>query len=690
MLKTDFSAGHLPPHLADLSLAITENAPLPMATVEGSTHILRYANGAFCRMMAQPLDALTGRRFGELFPDKDECATLIERVYLSGKPKSYTERDRTQPHPIFWSYTIWPMMENEGLVGVMIQVTETEKAHGEVTAMNEALMLNSIRQHELAEAADELNIQLRSEIEERIRVEIALRESEARFRALFNLAPMGVLVCGGNGLIQHYNHRAVEIWGREPECGSDCYSGMVKLFQPDGQEILEHQSPITEVLKTGISLRNLEIHIERPDGKRVPTLVSFAALKNAEDEVTGAIVSFIDISEQKAIAAIREELLVTERNARMLGEVGARQKDEFLATLSHELRTPLNAILLWAQILKKKVSPNLTDLEKGLLAIERSAQSQAELIEDLLDTSRIVSGQLRLDMKILDLAEVIDSAVATIRPAAEAKRIQFNIENAECIGQAYGDEARLRQVFVNLCSNAVKFTPLDGSVTIKAGCDEGFCCISVQDSGIGIDPEFLPVVFERFRQADGTTTRRQGGLGLGLSICKDLVELHGGKIEATSAGDGTGATFTVRLPVANPDDTQVTLDLQPAEEIIDFSTLTILVVDDDPVACELLQMLLEDKSAKVKIAYSADDGIATLKQFPVDVIISDIGMPQKDGYEFLKEVRASGGSSSDAHAIAVTAFAHAEDRARALEAGYNAHVPKPVNTATLFAAIQRR
>jgi PAS domain S-box-containing protein len=398
----------------------------------------------------------------------------------------------------------------------------------------------------------------------------------------------------------------------------------------------------------------------------------------------------------------RKVLLESERVARTEAERTSQMKDEFLATLSHELRTPLSAILGWAQVLRRG-SRDQADLERGLSTIERNARAQAQLIEDLLDMSRITSGKVLLDMQTLPPSTFIDAAIETVRPAADAKNIRIDKHYAPSPGLVAGDPARLQQVIWNLLSNAIKFTPRDGLVEVGLAHRAGHVEITIRDNGIGIRPEFITHVFERFRQADASTTRRHGGLGLGLSIVKHMIEQHGGTVRADSAGEGCGALFTVALPVATAQAPTTRrgngratgqragaapAQAPPALALRDLSGVSVLVVDDDRDARELIARILSDCQARVALAANAREALALLQSGPPDLLISDLGMPDMDGFELLSRVRAVGREhGGDVPAIALTAFARSEDRLRALEAGFSAHISKPVEPGELIAAV---
>jgi PAS domain S-box-containing protein len=391
--------------------------------------------------------------------------------------------------------------------------------------------------------------------------------------------------------------------------------------------------------------------------------------------------------------------LEAEQAARGEAERASRMKDEFLATLSHELRTPLNAILGWTRIIHLK--PDLpTDLLQGVDVIERNARAQATIIQDLLDMSAIVSGKVRLNMQPLDVETVAQAALDTVAPAAQAKQIQL-----ACLVQTPGDTlvsgdgSRLQQVLWNLLSNAVKFTPREGRVEVMVRRAGSNVDVHVSDTGAGIAPDFLPHVFDRFRQADASTTRRFGGLGLGLSIVKQIVELHGGTVRAASPGVNRGATFTVSLPVAVLR-AEAEPEAQPAQptaphraqgaapDHAEVEGVRVLVVDDDLDAREMVRRLLEERRASVRTAGSADEAMRLLLEQRFDVLISDIGMPGEDGHALMQRVRALGpAAGGDVPALALTAYARPEDRAHALRSGFQLHAAKPIEPATLFTLV---
>ena len=403
----------------------------------------------------------------------------------------------------------------------------------------------------------------------------------------------------------------------------------------------------------------------------------------------------IDISRQKRLEEEREALLAGERQARLDAERASRMKDEFLATLSHELRTPLSAILGWTHLLARPGAAAV-DVAKAAATIERNARAQARLIEELLDVSRITSGSLRLDIQPVSIAAVFETVVSSLRPAADARSIALR-QMPDDVGDVLADAARLQQIVWNLLSNAIKFTPAGGHVTLAARRTASEVVLTVSDDGVGVAPEFLPHVFERFRQAESSEARSHGGLGLGLAIVRQLAELHGGTAEAASDGIGHGATFTIRLPSHPTVVAEVTAPAVapavapasvPATLDADLSGMRILVVDDEADGREMLTRMLESWGAQVRAAGSADEAIAALHDDRPDLLISDIGMPRVDGYELMRRIRSMAAPDRrDLPAIALTAFARSEDAVKAQQAGYGVHLPKPVEPSRLFSTI---
>jgi len=396
----------------------------------------------------------------------------------------------------------------------------------------------------------------------------------------------------------------------------------------------------------------------------------------------------------KAAAAEREQILESERAARSEAERLGHMKDEFLATLSHELRTPLNAIQGWATLLRQ---PGVTgeDAERGLETIERNVRAQGQIINDLLDMSRIISGKLHLEVQPVQLHEIICAAIDTVRQSAVGKRIRILPMLDSSISLVRGDPNRLQQVLWNLLTNAVKFTPPGGRIQVVLERVNSHAEITVEDSGIGIRPEFLPYVFDRFRQADPGTTRRFGGLGLGLSIVKTLVEMHGGSVRVKSPGENLGSTFVVALPISYLQEEtqrlkQPTFSTQSLDaiELPRLDNVAVLIVDDEPDGRALIARILEGRGAKTTCSSNAEEALACLQRERFDIVLSDIGMPGVDGYELIRLIRAlESDRRAPTPAIAITAYARSEDRQRSLLAGYQMHLAKPIEARELVAAI---
>jgi signal transduction histidine kinase/CheY-like chemotaxis protein len=437
--------------------------------------------------------------------------------------------------------------------------------------------------------------------------------------------------------------------------------------------------------------------VERPT--RVITLVSAArsALRARRRQYQVREHLFEEQRAREERSRLLEEAVAARSQAeaaRAQSEAANRAKDVFLATLSHELRTPLTAVLGWARMLRSLKLDEET-AQHGIQVIERNAEAQNQLIQDLLDVSRIITGKLRLDVRPVTLTPIIEAAVESVQQAAEAKAIELGIEIGTTSALVNGDPDRLQQVVWNLLANAIKFTPRGGRVRVRLERDHSDVSVSVIDTGQGIAPDFLPHVFERFRQADGSTTRTHGGLGLGLAVVRHLVEQHGGTVSVTSEGEGRGSTFSVNLPLAatarqsNQQDgaaNQPQDDMPPTAAVLD--KVRVMIVDDQADARELIAMVLAQAGAEVVAAGSVADALRSLKGTRPDVLLSDIGMPDEDGFTLVNRLRSlSPEEGGRIPVIALTAYATEDDRQRALAAGFENHVSKPVNPAELISAV---
>ncbi len=536
--------------------------------------------------------------------------------------------------------------------------------------------------------------QARSEREQLLK---ALEQEQVRLRAVLDNIPVAVVLAEApSGKIVMANKQTEEIF-RHPVIYSADYNSYSEWesYNANGRRTLSHEYPLAKVLTTGEAYGN-EYHYQRGDGTRAWLRIIGAPIKDRDGKLIAAVVAITDIDAEKQEQERREQLLETERTARAEAERVGRMKDEFLATLSHELRTPLNAILGWSQILRKG-NVNQTRMLQGLDTIGRNVRAQSQLIEDLLDMNSIISGKIRLNVQRVDMKSVIEAALETVSLSAEAKGVQLQMVFDPLVGLVSGDPARLQQIIWNLLSNAIKFTPKGGRVQIVLERVHSRVEVSVIDTGLGIKPEFLPHVFERFSQADGSITRKYGGLGLGLSIVRGLTELHGGTVRVKSDGEGMGATFTVSFPIAaiqleiakqNTDlNTTTNSDDFDNSEQLALSGIKILVVDDEPDARDLIQCVLEDAQANVMVASSAQEALELVTQEAPDILISDIGMPHEDGYELIRKIRILSETVRRIPAVALTAYARAEDRKRALLAGYQMHIVKPIEPSELIAVV---
>jgi two-component system CheB/CheR fusion protein len=436
----------------------------------------------------------------------------------------------------------------------------------------------------------------------------------------------------------------------------------------------------------------IEVEHEFPAIGRRTVLLDARRLSRQGNLGQMTLLSIHDITERKRAERLRERSLANEHEARKQADKANRVKDEFLATVSHELRTPLNAIFGWVHILKQG-SLDKDTTARGLEIIARNAMAQNQLISDLLDVSRIISGQLRCEMGAVDLMPVIEAALDTVRPAADAKAVELTITLDPAAGMVSGDATRLQQIVSNLLTNAVKFTSRNGHVDVQMKRQDTRVFIIVTDTGEGISPEFLPHIFDRFRQAEGTASRQHGGLGLGLAIVRHLVELHGGTVCASSEGVGKGSTFTVAFPliaVHRSEDLGMRIADATSEQSAILRGVRVLVVDDERDARELLTIALTQGGAEVRTSTTAREALEVLDQWKPHVLVSDIGMPTEDGYEMIRKVRAlepeHGGATP---AIALTGYASEQDAARARAAGYQLHIPKPVSPDELMANVAR-
>jgi hypothetical protein len=515
--------------------------------------------------------------------------------------------------------------------------------------------------------------------------EIDLRESESRFRAIFEQAPNGVALLTDDLVFVVVNPAMSKMLGSDSD--SICRRSIQEFVTAETKARL---ADVHREIKDARSWRGI-MALESVDGNTITT--EWNVSTHASPGLWLAIVD--DITERIKYESERERLLLSEQNARVDAERATRYKDDFIATMSHELRTPLNAILGWSQVMKlSNLGPS--EMQDAIETIERNARMQADMIADLLDVSRITSGQIRLELRQVVPADVIDAAVAAVLPTANDKTIRIDKLVDRSTPPIFVDAARLQQIVWNLLVNAIKFTPEGGAIEVSLEQVHSAVEIRVHDNGIGLSPTLLPQVFDRFRQGDASTTRQHAGLGLGLAIVKQLVEMHGGTVLAESPGEGLGTTFTVRLPINGTKLSPLTLSktyVQPVRppltepEFVDLSGIRVLIVEDDEDSRTLLARIVGDCGGVVRAASSVVEALEGIDAFQPDILVSDLGMPRQDGFELIQSVRDRGYSLKRLPAIALSAFADSKSRQRALLAGFQGNLAKPIESREIAAAI---
>lgn len=536
----------------------------------------------------------------------------------------------------------------------------------ELREVNDALLTSSIRQHELAETAETAGA--------------AARESEQRYRALFDLGPVAVYACDAAGGITDFNRRAVELWGRTPEPGDtdERFCGSLSLFRPDGSFMPHAQCPMAEVVSGKIpAVHDAEVIIERPEGSRVTVIVNILPLKNERNEVTGAINCFYDITDRKRVETALDM-------AREEAETANRSKDRFLAVLSHELRTPLTPVVL--TIAAMELDTDLPfKLREDVAMIRRNVELEAKLIDDLLDLSRVSSGKLLLHMQPTGVHAVLRHVIESSARDTSGKRLNVSLDLQAGHDEVNADPARLQQVFWNVLRNAIKFTPEGGSISVRSENDRhDNLRLKVSDTGTGIPPDVVPKVFDAFEQGDIKTTRHFGGLGLGLAICKAVVEMHGGSIRAESEGAGKGATFTIELPTIEVREAPIERPLTVHDAEVGAPS-RLLLVEDHPDTVRALSRLLGRSGFQVKSANSIASALQLAASEPFDILVSDIGLPDGTGYELMERIRERFGIKG----IALSGYGMEDDIRRSREAGFAEHVVKPVDLARLESVVRQ-
>jgi PAS domain S-box-containing protein len=633
--------------------AFMENSPGSLFIKDGEGRY-QVVNHAFLISAGKTADEVIGKTDAELFsPELARVFTEEDReVRASGEPRHFEDTFVYAGRTYTFLSQKFPL-PNGGIGSVGTDITERKRAEEQLTTANYRFRLAE-------EAAKGFNYEWNLETG-------VVTRSESITRVL----------------------------GYPPQELGPTWQAWSDLIHPDDARIASEQEAIGLVRSHGDTVLSSEYRIRHRDGHYVWVLERALTIRDERGDVRRVVGQTVDITERKAFEAERERVYAQERAARAQAEEASRLKDEFLATVSHELRTPLTAFLGYAQLLQARRRDEAY-VARTVEKMVRSAKAQAQLIDDLLDISRIVSGKLRLDPAPVDLPGVIRAALDTVRPAAEAKALAVHVELDLGPGDVIGDPNRLQQVVWNLLANAVKFTPPGGALAITAERDAHGALLTVTDTGQGIDPEFLPYVFDRFRQADGTTNRAHGGLGIGLAIVRHLVELHGGRVEAESRGEGQGATFRVRLPLAPDVDPNEAAGPSRLDGRMDepcppeLAGLRVLVVDDQPELLEVIADMLTLCDADVRLCGSAREALEVVRSWQPEVLVSDIAMPAEDGYWLIEQVRALPPERGGAvPAAALTAYVRVEDRLRVLAAGFDLYVPKPVEPAELRGAVAK-
>jgi PAS domain S-box-containing protein len=627
------------------------------ALLVGGSGTVVYSNAAFAEMVDTNLEQVIGRPLADFVAHRQEhqLSALLEGAETRPTAdEMWLRGPRGNERPVFLSATKNSPEEGPG-VSVIVTDLTAQKRNEEIVA------------------------------------------SERLANAILEQSAEPIIVCDVEGVVIRASGGARKLAG-----GRVLGRRFFEAFPLRARDDEEH--PVVSALR-GNTTAGRELTLSPPGRAPLSFLCTAAPLLDDATRTLGCVVALVDISDRKRIESARGMLLDAERSARASAELArgeaeasSRAKDEFLATVSHELRTPLNAMLGWSQLLTNN---SLSDekLAHALEVIQRNVLAQSRLVEDLLDVSRIISGQMRLEVHPVEAVRVVGAAIESAKPAIEAKHIELEASLDPNAGQVLGDANRVQQVIWNLLSNATKFTAQRGKIRVGVARVDSAVEIVVSDTGQGIAPEFLPFVFERFRQADGSFARRHGGLGLGLSIARHLVELHGGTITVDSAGLGRGSTFVVRLPFVGTRTTPLPLiggtpsaEFQPPSALLvpELRGIRVLVVDDDDDARDLVVSILEKCDAIALSASSAEQALSIIVQERPDVLVSDIGMPGMDGYDLVRAVRALPDERAQrVPAVAVTAYARSEDQRRALAEGFQLHLAKPIEPAAFARAVAR-
>jgi len=657
---------------------------------------------------------------------ENEKIILLDSTGLIVKPDASTVSERAniyrdlQPFKKAlsgeeWSGEFKDPIDGEDSIGVFVPITlnNGSKTWVVVSSQRKAVAFAPVRRNQIHLAVTTLLLfmataigsvaiiksnrridRLNDELDKNVKdLELRVSARTEELITIINASPNFIFYKDRHDNIVRINEPAAKSIGKTPK---EVEGRPSKEFYPD--EADEYRIADLQVMSSGKPLLNIVEMYTIGTGEKRWVRTDKIPYRDEFGNIIGVIVFALDITDMKRHEEELKLLAVREHKARLEAERLGLIKDEFLITLSHELRTPLVPILGWLELIETSSMSN-EDLKSALAIIERNARAELALVEELLDSSRVISGKLLIDLVPLNILDLVASSVESSRLAAEAKKIDLKIEAVGNPGVVSGDPKRLSQVFWNLLSNSIKFTPPNGKITVRVSSADTHAIIEVIDNGVGIDPKFLPYIFDRFHQADSSTTRRFGGLGLGLALARHLVGAHSGTLEADSAGKGLGSKFTVKIPLHVLNESEV-VPSHPKNGEPNFkreapapdkmlAELRILVVDDNADDRLLMHSFLSNQGASVVTAASAQEGLDLIKSCQLDLLLSDIGMPGEDGYSFIRKVRHMTTPTHSIPAIALTAYGHPEDKLKASDAGYNMHLTKPINALKLAQSIRQ-
>lgn len=661
--------------------AVMQNAPLPMAQVEGPEHLVWSINPAFCTLLGKSEEQLIGKSFENLFPQSPRSVALLDRVLRTGKGEAhvFVEGDAANTH--YGAFTCWPINAGPArLSGLMIQVTETDAFRKMSSAINEALLISSVQQHQLTDVSDRLNVQLVKEIAEREKAERDVRAIDARLRLALESAELGTWSLDPATGMFRVDERYQAIFGiAVSELALE--QGMDTIHPEDRSRV---SMAVQDAMRLGVNTSiETEYRVAHTDGS-THWVLSKGRLQFANEGSTPVLTGFAgtvaDITERKELE------LALVRTAKDLEEVD-RRKSEFLATLAHELRNPLAPLRNGLELLSLAEQDKATwDQAHGMM--NRQLDHMVRLIDELMDLSRISRGTVDLRLERMDLRTALDQAVETSLPLIERQGHQLDQEFADAPIMMKGDAMRLTQVFANLLNNAAKYTDHGGSISLRADVGEHEARIIVQDNGIGIAPDQLGKVFDMFAQVERTNDLVQGGLGIGLNIVKHLVAMHGGRIEVLSKGSGKGSQFIVTLPLAAEHEEEHIPTSLSGKDIPKLSPLRILIVDDNEDAANMMAMLLNRFGHEVRVAHNGAQALEEGALLLPNVVLMDLGMPVMDGYTACTRMRKTPWGASIL-LVALSGWGQEEDHRKSKLAGFDHHLVKPVAAAELIGVVAK-